>query len=94
MIRCFRILRILRLLKRGGKSLHKIFNTFVITLHSLVNIGGLLLLMIFMYSVLGMIIFGRVKRNGIINDYLNFENFLNAFFTLYVVVTGDSWNAI
>ena len=31
LMRSFRILRILRLLKRGGRSLHLIFNTFVIT---------------------------------------------------------------
>jgi voltage-dependent calcium channel L type alpha-1D len=32
LLRSFRILRILRLLKRGGKNLYMIFNTFVITL--------------------------------------------------------------
>jgi hypothetical protein len=32
LLRSFRILRILRLLKRGGKNLHMLFNTFVITL--------------------------------------------------------------
>jgi hypothetical protein len=32
-LRSFRILRILRLLKKGGRSLHMIFNTFVITFH-------------------------------------------------------------
>jgi hypothetical protein len=31
-VRTFRILRIARLLKRGGKSLNLIFNTFVITM--------------------------------------------------------------
>lgn len=58
LLRTFRILRIVRLLKRGGKSLHMIFNTFVITLHSLVNIGSLLILIVYMYSILGMILFG------------------------------------
>lgn len=70
-----------------------IFNTFVITFHSLANIGGLLILIIYMYSVLGMYLFGTVKRNGIMNDYINFENFINAFITLFTVTTGDSWNA-
>ena len=56
-LRSFRILRLLRLIKRG-KSLQLIFNTFVITLHSLANIGGLLLLFIFMYSIMGMILLG------------------------------------
>ena len=92
-LRSFRILRLLRLIKRGN-SLRLIFNTFVITLHSLANIGGLLLLFIFMYSILGMIIFGTVKRNSLMNYYINFENFYNAFMTLFIVATGDSWNSI
>jgi hypothetical protein len=90
-LRSFRILRLLRLIKRG-QSLRLIFNTFVITLHSLANIGGLLLLFIFMYSILGMILFGTVKRNGPMNDYINFETFTNAFITLFTVATVDSWN--
>lgn len=40
-----------------------------------------------------MILFGHVKRNGLMNPYMNFENFINAFITLFTVVTGDSWNA-
>lgn len=92
-LRSFRILRLLKLIRRG-KSLQLIFNTFVITLHSLANIGCLLLLFIFMYSILGMIIFGETMRTGIMNDYINFENFTNSFITLFVVATGDSWNDI
>lgn len=92
-LRSFRILRLLRLIKRG-KSLQLIFNTFVITLHSLANIGCLLLLFIFMYSILGMMLFGEVTRNGIMNDYINFESFDTAFITLFIVATGDSWNDI
>jgi hypothetical protein len=93
LLRSFRILRILRLLRRGGRNLHMIFNTFVITLHSLVNIGALLLLIIYVYSVLGMILFGANMRTGLMNNYMNFENFINAFLTLFTVTTGDSWNA-
>lgn len=68
--------------------------TFVVTLHSLSNIGSLLGVIIFMYSVLGMILFAGNKRNDAMNDYINFENILNSFITLFVVTTGDSWNAI
>jgi Ion transport protein len=92
-MRSFRILRLLRLIKRG-KSLQLIFNTLIITVHSLANIGALLLLFIFMFSILGMILFGDVQRNGIMNDYINFENFWNAYLTLFIVGTGDSWNDI
>jgi hypothetical protein len=94
LLRVFRVLRILRLLKRGGRSIHLIFNTFVITLHTLINVGGLLLLILYMYAVLGMILFGEIMRNGIMNAYINFENFFNALVTLFTVATGDSWNAI
>ncbi|TNV88195.1 hypothetical protein FGO68_gene12429 [Halteria grandinella] len=89
--RAFRIMRIMRLIKRGSNSLNLIFNTFVITLHSLVNIGGLLLVFIYMYSILGMLIFGNMKRSGIMNDYINFENFTNSFITLFTVATADTW---
>ena len=85
LLRAFRILRLLRLLKRGGKSMYLIFNTFVITMQSLANIGGLLLLIMYIYSIIGMIYFGEVKRNGNMNDYINFETFTNAFITLFTV---------
>lgn len=92
MFRSFRILRLLRLLKRGGKSLYLIFNTLVITFQSLANIGGLLLLIMYIYSVMGMIFFGDVKRNGNMNEYINFESFSSAFITLFSVATVDSWD--
>lgn len=92
-MRSFRILRLLRLIKRG-KSLQLIFNTLVITMHSLANIGALLLLFIYMFAILGMILFGNVMRNNVMNDYINFENFVNAYMTLFVVATGDSWDQI
>ena len=92
LLRAFRILRLLRLLKRGGKSLYLIFNTLVITMQSLANIGGLLLLMMYIYSIIGMIYFGEVKRNSTMNDYINFESFTSAFITLFTVATFDSWN--
>lgn len=91
-LRAFRILRLLRLLKRGGKSLYLIFNTFVITMQSLANIGGLLLLFMYTYSIIGMIYFGDVKRNGNMSDYINFETFGSAFITLFTVATIDTWN--
>jgi hypothetical protein len=92
-LRSFRVFRLVRLLKRGGRSIYLIFNTFVLTITSLSNIGALLLLIIYMYSILGMILFGGQVRNGLMNEYMNFENFWNAFITLFTVTTGDSWNA-
>jgi len=91
-LRLFRVLRLLRLMKRGGRFLNTIFNTFVITLQTLANIGGLLLLFIYMYAYVGVIYFGEVKRNGNMTDYINFETFISAFITLFTVATADTWN--
>lgn len=91
-IKSFKILRLIRLLNRGGRTLSLVFNTFIITMQQLSNIGGLLFLFMYMYSILGMIYFGEVKRNGSMNDYINFENFTSAFITLFTVATADSWN--
>ena len=90
-IRAFRISRIFRLIKKA-QSLRMVFNTFIVTLPALANVGGLLLLLLYLYSVLGVYLFAEVKRNGIMNDVLNYESFWNAFITLFIVSTGDSWD--
>lgn len=56
-IRAFRISKILRLIKRS-KSLRHIFKTFIVSLKPLANIGSLLLLILFMYAIAGVILFG------------------------------------
>lgn len=61
-------------------------------MHSLANIVGLLVLIMYIYSIIGMIFLGEVKRNASINDYINFENFTSAFITLFTPATVDSWN--
>jgi len=62
-----RTFRIIGILKRGGKKFHSIYNTFLITVSQLSNIGSLLLLIIYMYSVLGMMLFGSNVMNGLMN---------------------------
>jgi hypothetical protein len=91
--RSFRILRIARLIKRA-RSLNLIFHTFVISLPGLANIGSLLLLLLYLYSIIGMQLLGHVMRNGNITETLNFENFYYSFCTLCAVATGDSWGEI
>lgn len=49
------------------------------------------MLIMYIYSVMGVILFGDVKRNNNLNDYINFENFTNAFITLFTVCTIDTW---
>ncbi|TNV87903.1 hypothetical protein FGO68_gene16047 [Halteria grandinella] len=92
-VRAFRIMRVVRLIKRA-RSLKVIFNTFIVSLPALANIGGMLLLILYLYSILAMELFGSVKRNGIFSDDLNFETFSNSFCALCAVATADSWSNI
>ena len=59
-VRSFRIFRVFRLVKRA-KSLKLMFTTFIVTLPALANVGGLLMLLLYLYSILGMYLFSEVK---------------------------------
>lgn len=71
LFRAFRIFRVLRLIKRA-KSLRIMFTTLVVTLPALVNVGGLLLLLIFLYSILGVSLFAEVKMQAPLHSHANF----------------------
>jgi hypothetical protein len=71
-----------------------IFNTFVITIPSLANIGGLLFLLLYLYAVLGVFMFATVKLQGTLNEHANFQYFGIAFLTLFRISTGEAWNEI
>jgi len=92
-IRSFRISKVLRLIKKT-KSLRHIFKTFIQCLKPLTNIGSLLILILYMYTIAGVILFGQVKRNGKLTDTLNFESFGNGALALFVVSTTDAWTDI
>ena len=59
-IRTFRISRILRLINKA-KGLRTMFNTIIITIPALANIGGLLAIIIFIYAILGTNLFAYIK---------------------------------
>ena len=73
------------------KSLHKIIETLMFSLPSLINVGALLLLVFFIFSVLGVFLFKKVTSGVTINHYNNFYNFGNAMITLFRSATGEDW---
>ena len=72
LLRIFRISRLFRMIK-VSKSLSQLFATLVSSLPSLVNVGTLLLLLLFIYSVAGMAMFSGVKKQNYINEHANFD---------------------
>ena len=90
-IRTFRICRIVRLIKRA-KSLRILFNTLILTLPGLANVGSLLFLFLFIYSIMGVQIFAKTKLHGMVDEHANFQNLATAFLTLVRCSTGEAWN--
>ena len=60
LIRIFRISRIFKIIKKY-KSLRILFYTFIGAIPQLTNVGGLLMLFLFLYSVLGVEWFAIIK---------------------------------
>ena len=67
-LRVVRVLRILRLLK-GAKDLRDLIMTMIFSFPSLINVCGVLGLVTFIYSVVGVDLFTFVVRQDNINDY-------------------------
>ena len=66
----------------SAKSLRTLFNTLIVTLPSLGNIGSLLFLLYFIYAAMGMQLFSHVKYSGELNEHANFRSFGRAMITL------------
>lgn len=69
--RAFRIGRIFRLIAKA-KFLRVIFNTIIFTIPSLANVGALMFLLLFIFSILGVQIFAMVGQQQNYNYHANF----------------------
>jgi hypothetical protein len=59
------------------------------------TVFSLFMLVLFIYSVLGVYMFGDINEGAFIDDdFYNFRNFANALITLYKIQTGEDWNYI
>jgi hypothetical protein len=76
------------------RGLQKLIETLLYSLPSLINIGALLMLVFFIYSVLGVFLFRSVTSGVAVTKYNNFNNFGLAMITLFRCSTGESWNLI
>ena len=83
------------------RKLHQIFNTFVIALPNLAQVGSLLLLFLIIMAVLGEFLFAKIMfpntggghANGL-DEHVHFHNFQTSLLTLLRMCTGEAWNDI
>ena len=50
-------------------------STLMISLPAFYNVGALIGLLWFIYSYVGVLLFGNIKRGTALNDHANFEHF-------------------
>uniref|UniRef100_A0A1A8BD55 Sodium channel protein n=3 Tax=Nothobranchius TaxID=28779 RepID=A0A1A8BD55_NOTKA len=92
-IRLARIGRILRLIK-GAKGIRTLLFALMMSLPALFNIGLLLFLVMFIFSIFGMSNFGYVKHMAGIDDMYNFETFGNSMIILFMITTSAGWDGL
>ena len=92
-LRVIRILRILRLLKYA-KDLRNLILTMIFSFPALMNVCGVLMLVTFMYAVLGVDLFTYVAHQDNLNDDRNFDTLANAGLLLFQCLTNDAWSGL
>jgi hypothetical protein len=94
MMRLFRVSRMLRLLNWHG--IESLLFALWMSLESLMHVGILLVLMLFIFSIVGTNLFSKAAMTGHggLNADFNFNNFFNAMTTLYRVASGEKWGPV
>ncbi|CAF3513815.1 unnamed protein product [Rotaria sp. Silwood1] len=92
-VRVARVGRILRLVK-GAKGIRTLLFALAVSLPALFNIGLLLFLVMFIYSIFGMSFFAYVRKSAGITDLFNFETFPNSIIVLFQMCTTAGWSGV
>ncbi|XP_048575597.1 voltage-dependent T-type calcium channel subunit alpha-1G isoform X2 [Nematostella vectensis] len=100
-IRTLRVLRITRVLKlvKLAKGVRSLLDTLFEALPQVANLGLLFFLLFFIYSCLGIQLFGSLECSHDypcqgFNRHAHFRDFGTAMLTLFRIATGDNWNGI
>ncbi len=65
------------------------------SLGPMLNVFMLLMIVFFIYAVMGVFMFQRIVRGNIIDGaFMNFHNFGNAILMLFRISTGEDWNVV
>eukprot|EP01063_Lacrimia_lanifica_P011536 TRINITY_DN18296_c0_g1_i1.p1 TRINITY_DN18296_c0_g1~~TRINITY_DN18296_c0_g1_i1.p1 ORF type:complete len:2174 (+),score=374.20 TRINITY_DN18296_c0_g1_i1:174-6695(+) len=92
-LRLRRAQRLLRLVRRA-RGVRMIFETVWVSIGMLVANMVLYLSFLAMFALLGISLFGSVRKIRGLSNLANFDNFPNALLTLHRVSTGDAWSEI
>uniref|UniRef100_A0A4W6ED95 Voltage-dependent L-type calcium channel subunit alpha n=1 Tax=Lates calcarifer TaxID=8187 RepID=A0A4W6ED95_LATCA len=93
--RLFRVMRLVKLLNRS-EGIRNLLWTFIKSLQALPYVALLILMLFFIYAVVGMQIFGKIALvDGThINRNNNFQTFPQAVLLLFRCATGEAWHEV
>ncbi|GMT23860.1 hypothetical protein PFISCL1PPCAC_15157, partial [Pristionchus fissidentatus] len=93
--RLFRVMRLVKLLSRG-EGIRTLLWTFMKSFQALPYVALLIVLLFFIYAVIGMQIFGRVALDDAseIHRNNNFHTFPMAVLVLFRSATGEAWQDV
>ncbi|KAK8396140.1 hypothetical protein O3P69_005321 [Scylla paramamosain] len=94
--RLFRVMRLVKLLSKG-EGIRTLLWTFIKSFQALPYVALLILLLFFIYGVVGMQVFGKIAldfENTHIHRHNNFQTFFQAVMVLFRSATGEAWQEI
>uniref|UniRef100_A0A4W3JEW1 Voltage-dependent L-type calcium channel subunit alpha n=1 Tax=Callorhinchus milii TaxID=7868 RepID=A0A4W3JEW1_CALMI len=93
--RLFRVMRLVKLLSRG-EGIRTLLWTFIKSFQALPYVALLIVMLFFIYAVIGMQVFGKIAMidNSHINRNNNFQTFPQAVLLLFRCATGEAWQEI
>ncbi|XP_076333585.1 voltage-dependent calcium channel type D subunit alpha-1-like [Tachypleus tridentatus] len=93
--RLFRVMRLIKLLSRG-EGIRTLLWTFIKSFQALPYVALLIVMVFFIYAVIGMQVFGKIALNSetAITRNNNFQTFPQAVLVLFRCATGESWQEI
>uniref|UniRef100_A0A8K9WXR9 Voltage-dependent L-type calcium channel subunit alpha n=1 Tax=Oncorhynchus mykiss TaxID=8022 RepID=A0A8K9WXR9_ONCMY len=93
--RLFRVMRLVKLLSRG-EGIRTLLWTFIKSFQALPYVALLIVMLFFIYAVIGMQMFGKIalRDNSQINRNNNFQTFPQATLLLFRCATGEAWQEI
>ncbi|XP_068020802.1 voltage-dependent L-type calcium channel subunit alpha-1S isoform X3 [Melanerpes formicivorus] len=93
--RLFRVMRLVKLLSRG-EGVRTLLWTFIKSFQALPYVALLIVMLFFIYAVIGMQMFGKIAMvDGTeINRNNNFQTFPQAVLLLFRCATGEDWQEI
>lgn len=93
--RLFRVMRLVKLLSRGN-TIKTLLWTFVKSFQALPYVALLILMLFFIYAVIGMQVFGKIALDDEteIHRNNNFQTFPQAILVLFRSATGEAWQLI